>query len=83
MEKLEEKGAVVDFNDPHVPVIRPSREYAHYAGKKSVDVGGGYDLILIATPHDEYKSMQLEAFGIPIVDTRNVARSGSPLIFRA
>jgi UDP-N-acetyl-D-glucosamine dehydrogenase len=83
MEKLEEKGATVSFNDPHVPVIRPSREYARYAGRKSVPVSDGYDLILVATPHNEYKTLDLERFGIPIVDTRNVVRSRGSLVFKA
>jgi UDP-N-acetyl-D-glucosamine dehydrogenase len=83
MEKLEEKGAVVSYNDPHVPVIRPSREFSRYAGRKSVPVGGGYDLLLVATPHEDYKTMDLVKFGIPIVDTRNVVRSGHQLVFKA
>jgi UDP-N-acetyl-D-glucosamine dehydrogenase len=77
MEKLEEKGATVSYNDPHVPVIRPSREWSKFAGRKSVPVStDGYDLILIATPHDEYKKMDFSRIGIPIVDSRNIVRSG-------
>jgi UDP-N-acetyl-D-glucosamine dehydrogenase len=82
MEKLEGKGAIVSYNDPHVPVIRPSREFAKYAGRKSVEVGGGYDLILVATPHEQYRSMDLTRFGVPIVDTRNVVPP-SRMVFRA
>ncbi len=37
MEKLEEMGAEVSYNDPYIPVIRPSREYARYAGRRSVE----------------------------------------------
>ncbi len=83
MEKLEEKGAVVSYNDPHVPVIRPSREFAMYAGRKSVEITGDYDLILVATAHEEYRSINLEGLGIPIVDTRNLLRGNGRLVFRA
>jgi UDP-N-acetyl-D-glucosamine dehydrogenase len=83
MEKLEEKGAVVSYNDPHVPVIRPSREFAKYAGRKSVAITGDYDLILVATAHEEYKSIKLNGFGIPVVDTRNVFAGKDRLVYKA
>jgi UDP-N-acetyl-D-glucosamine dehydrogenase len=76
IEKLEEKGATVSYNDPYVPVIRPSREWSKYAGRTSVECNGMHDLILVATAHDAYKTMDLRQFGIPIVDTRNVVRNG-------
>ena len=36
MEKLEAKGAVVEFNDLYVPVVPTTREHGHSTGKKSV-----------------------------------------------
>ena len=83
MEKLEAKGATVSYNDPYIPVIRPSREFARYAGRKSVPVAAGYDLILVATPHDEYRKMDLTSFKTPVVDTRHVAPDRDGIIFRA
>jgi UDP-N-acetyl-D-glucosamine dehydrogenase len=83
MEKLEEKGATVSYNDPYIPVIRPSREFAKYAGRKSVPVAAGYDLILVATAHDEYRKMDLTVFKTPVVDTRHVAPDRDGIIFRA
>jgi UDP-N-acetyl-D-glucosamine dehydrogenase len=74
MEKLEEMGAEVSYNDPYIPVIRPSREYARYAGRRSVEISRDFDLILIATSHDEYLSIDFKSLGIPVVDTRNVAK---------
>ncbi|MDL1892078.1 nucleotide sugar dehydrogenase [Sphingobacteriales bacterium CHB3] len=76
IEKLEEKGATVSYNDPFVPVIRPSREWSKYAGRESVEVSNNYDLILIATPHDEYRKMDFSSFSAPIVDTRNIVSGG-------
>lgn len=83
MEKLEEKGATVEYNDPFVPVIRPTREHAQYVGKKSAAVSAEYDLILISTAHDEYKKLDLTTLNVPILDTRNLVRRKHPLVFKA
>lgn len=72
MEKLEHLGALVSYNDPYIPVIRPSRKFAYFAGKKTVEITSEYDLMLIATPHDVYRTIDFAVFGIPVVDTRNV-----------
>lgn len=72
IEKLEALGATVSYHDPHVPVIPLTREHACYAGRKSVtEITPSYDLILLATGHDEYKSFDFSAYPIPLVDTRN------------
>ena len=83
MEKLEEKGAVVSFNDPFVAEIRPSREFSKYAGRKSAEIGKQFDLFLVSTPHDAYRSMDLSKHGVPIVDTRNVVKPKDGLVFKA
>lgn len=76
MQKLEERGAVVDYNDPYVPVIRPSREHPEFAGKKSAEISSKYDLLLIATAHDEYRKLDFKKIGVPVVDTRNIVPAG-------
>jgi len=82
-ELLEAHGASIEYNDPYIPVIPPSREHSHYEGKKSVGISGNHDLILIATAHDYYKNVDLLSLKIPIVDTRNLVRQQSPLVFKA
>jgi UDP-N-acetyl-D-glucosamine dehydrogenase len=83
IEKLEARGALVDYNDPNVPVIRPSREHAHLAGRASVPITTDYDLILISTAHDEYQRWDFSACPIPVVDTRNCVKARPPLYYRA
>lgn len=83
MEKLERKGAVVDYNDPYIPVITPTREHASYTGKKSSPIRTGYDLILIATNHDVYSPDEILALTIPVVDTRNLMKVKHPLVFKS
>ena len=72
MEKLEHKGARVDYHDPHVPLIRATREHSQFAERHSVVLqSAGYDLVLLATAHDEYRNFDFSGFDLPIVDTRN------------
>lgn len=83
MEKLEEKGASVSYNDPYIPAIRPTREFPKFEGRKSVEISSNFDLILVATAHDEYKKIDFTQFKVPIVDTRNLVPGGQRLLFKA
>ncbi|WP_045212726.1 nucleotide sugar dehydrogenase [Desulfonatronovibrio magnus] len=83
MELLEHKGAQVYYNDPFVPVIRPSREYAHYAGRKSSPWEGDYDLIILCTAHQAYKDINPHALSAPVLDTRGFFSDIPDRIFRA
>jgi UDP-N-acetyl-D-glucosamine dehydrogenase len=71
MEKLEAKGAIVEFNDPFVPVVPLTREHAHFIGKQSVEIEDAYDLILVSTDHVEYKNFDFSNYSCPLVDSRN------------
>ena len=71
MEKLEEKGALVEYNDSFVPVVPPTREHAQFTGKQSVKVEDAYDLVLLSTDHSEYKKIDFSNYSCPLVDTRN------------
>ncbi|MDQ6432569.1 nucleotide sugar dehydrogenase [Mesorhizobium sp. LHD-90] len=72
---LEERGALVDYLDPHVPVITMTREHPEYAGRQSVGVDATtferYDITLIATDHDAIDYAELVAGSRLVVDTRN------------
>jgi hypothetical protein len=68
-------GAEVDYYDPYVPVIKPSREHSHLVGKKSVEWNrsaiASFDLVLIATNHACVNYKELGEWAQCIVDTRN------------
>ncbi|MGA9120126.1 MAG: nucleotide sugar dehydrogenase [Bacteroidota bacterium] len=83
IEKLEARGATVSYNDPFIPVIRPSREFSRYAGRKSVEVSPQYDLIIVATPHEKYRSLDFSLYDLPILDTRNIVVKRNHLYFQA
>src|SRR5215510_4008517 len=63
MEMLQQRGATVAYHDPYVPVIKPTREHAHWAGTRSVswtrDVVKTFDLVLIATNHANINYQEL------------------------
>jgi UDP-N-acetyl-D-glucosamine dehydrogenase len=75
MDLLSERGAQVEYHDPYVPVIRPTREHSHWAGKKSVKWNRAtiesFDLVLIATNHSCVNYQELADWAKRIVDTRN------------
>jgi UDP-N-acetyl-D-glucosamine dehydrogenase len=75
LDLFKERGAKVAYYDPHVPVIRPSREHGHWAGTKSVPWTaksiGSYDVVVISTNHKKTNNQQLADWAQVIVDTRN------------
>lgn len=83
MELLEKQGAKVSYNDPFVPVIRPSREYSHYAGRKSSPVQGHYDLIILCTPHSLYRDIDPAKLTAPVLDTRGFWPAARGKVYKA
>jgi UDP-N-acetyl-D-glucosamine dehydrogenase len=75
MDLLSERGAELDYYDPYVPVIKPTREHSHWAGKKSIEWDratiASFDLVLIATNHSCVNYQELADWAHCIVDTRN------------
>ncbi len=81
MDLLKAQGSVVDFYDPHIPVINATREHAAWTGYKSVkwnkEIIGNYDAVIIATHHKVFNLVELVEWADLIVDTRNaLAKSG-------
>ncbi len=82
MEKLEAKGAKVDYNDPYIIVIPHTREHDHLSGRKSQPISKDYDCIVIATAHQDYDGKEITALGLPIVDSRRLVAPG-PNVYQA
>ncbi|HEY5042316.1 MAG TPA: UDP binding domain-containing protein [Verrucomicrobiae bacterium] len=76
MNLLKARGAKVFYFDPHVPIIRQTREHPQWAGTKSVKWNrktiSSFDAVLISTAHDAVNFQQLAGWSPLIVDTRNV-----------
>ncbi len=81
MTLLKERGAEVSYYDPHIPVIKMTREHPQWAGTKSVSWDAKtirqQDLVLIATKHSKVDYKALAKWAACIVDTRN-AMEGIP-----
>jgi UDP-N-acetyl-D-glucosamine dehydrogenase len=73
IEKLEELGAAVDYNDPYVPATAKMRR--HDLQMRSVPLTAqslqSYDCVLIATHHSDYDWQFIAKNSRLIVDTRN------------
>ena len=75
IEILRDKGAEVDYNDPYVPKLPPSRKYKY--DMSSVELTEKnlqkYDLVLLSTDHTYYKEKAefIIQHSKLIIDTRN------------
>jgi len=74
MELLVEKGAIVHYTDPYVPVFPKMRK--HHFDLSSVDPTSknisSYDVLLLATDHAKFDYDMLQKHAKLIVDTRGV-----------
>ena len=75
MDLLCKRGAIVEYYDPYVPVIKSTREHSQFAGRKSVEWSRAtienFDLVLVATNHSCVNYQELADWAQCIVDTRN------------
>jgi UDP-N-acetyl-D-glucosamine dehydrogenase len=76
LDLLKQQGAEVAYHDPHVPVIRPSREHSRWAGTKSVpwdcEAITSFDVVVITTAHAAVNYRELAEWAHCVVDTRNI-----------
>ncbi len=79
MELLDEAAARVDYHDPYVAVIPPTRQHAALTGKASVPLESyhlaRYDAAVIVTDHSNVAYPELLQYSRLILDTRNVLAS--------
>ena len=83
---LKEKGALIDYSDPHVPFVPRMGDYK--LEMKSTDLSpsvlSAYDLVLLATDHDIFDYDMIRKHSRLIVDTRGrYAMSPAPHIVLA
>ena len=86
MDLLTRAGATVDYHDPHIPVIKPTREHAQWTNLRSINWDhttiSAYDIVIISTAHAAVNYAQLSQWAQVIVDTRN-AMASIPMTDRA
>ncbi len=88
IERLRQKGAKVDYNDPYIPRTHKQRQHdlGMSSKKLSVKMLGGYDVVLISTDHSVYDYNWIVKNSQLVVDTRNATagvRGGQGKIVKA
>ncbi len=77
MDLLLKKGAVVTYNDPHIPELPRMRHWPHLSMSSSeltADYLRSQDCVLIATDHTAYDYNFIVANAKLVVDTRNATK---------
>jgi UDP-N-acetyl-D-glucosamine dehydrogenase len=77
MELLLEKGAEVEYNDPHIPTLPSMRRYPHLGRQSrplSPEYLGSRDCVLIVTDHSAYDWPWIVGHSALVVDTRDATR---------
>jgi len=73
IELLQEKGAEVIFNDPHIPTIPKVRKYSFSMDSTELtpETLAVVDCVLLATDHSAYDYQFILEHADLIIDTRN------------
>jgi UDP-N-acetyl-D-glucosamine dehydrogenase len=79
LKLLLQRGAVVTYNDPHVPVLPKMRHYPDLPALTSQELTPSYlgsqDCVLIATDHSAYDYNFIVEHSSFVLDTRNATKS--------
>jgi UDP-N-acetyl-D-glucosamine dehydrogenase len=86
IELLKERGAAVDYCDPFLPVAHHTRKHGDLKMRSvacSAEVFGGYDVLVVATAHRQFRRTELFADAKLVVDARNVVGVGGARVVKA
>ena len=79
MDRLLRKGAVISYNDPHIPRLPKTRRWPERPPMESQVLSADYlssqDCILIVTDHSAYDYAHILTHAKLVVDTRNAMKS--------
>lgn len=85
MELLQQRGALIEYSDPHVPVFPNMREH-HFdlaSVRITADAVARFDLVLVATDHAKFDYALILEHAQLIVDTRGVYLDASDKVVKA
>jgi UDP-N-acetyl-D-glucosamine dehydrogenase len=75
LELLQGNVADLAYHDPHVPVMKLTRNHPQFANMKSIDLNAdsisAYDAVVVVTDHDAVDYHLIGRHSRLIVDTRN------------
>ena len=83
IEKLQELGSAVSYNDPFFPFVGQGRRYALNMQSTPLEQVAEFDCVVVATAHSSYEMERIVAEAKLVVDSRNATRDiTSPKIVR-
>ncbi len=79
---LDQKGALVDYSDPHIPHFPRKRDYRFEMSSVELTASSlsNYDCAVLVTDHDMFDYSILAESSIKIIDTRNCLTSHPDLV---
>ena len=80
---LTEENASVDYHDFYIPKLNKTRKYDYEMDSVSLDAISEYDLVILATDHDDYDYDMLLSEVQLIVDTRGRFKGENKKIVKA
>ena len=82
MEILEEKGALVSYSDPHIPVFPKMSEHSFdlQSVELTADSLASYDAVLLANDHDRFDYELISKNAALVIDTRGKFQKHSNII---
>jgi len=87
MHLLAERGALVEYHDPYIPVIGPLRSWPELTKLESSPISPQllerYAAVVIATDHTQVDYEMLAEHASLIIDTRGVYRKARPNVVKA
>ena len=79
IDRLMRRGAIVTYNDPHIPEIGSKRQWPEMTGMKSQKLTAKFlasqDAVLIATDHTSYDYDFIVRHAPLVVDSRNATKN--------
>jgi UDP-N-acetyl-D-glucosamine dehydrogenase len=77
MDLLLRKGAIVNYNDPHIPALPPTRNHPHLrmtSQPLTAECLASQDCVVVVTDHTTYDWRFVVEHAALVVDTRNATR---------
>lgn len=85
MELIEEKGGIVAYSDPHVPVFPKMREHHFELSSEALTAENlaSFDAVILATDHDKFDYELIKQHARLVVDSRGKYRAPAEHIIKA
>ena len=85
MELIEDKGGLVAYSDPHVPVFPKMREHSFELTSEPMTAEniGSFDAVVLATDHDKFDYELIKQNARLIIDSRGKYRTPADNVIKA